>query len=81
VNPAEIDKTALPYARRRFQMLELRGRSKTPSGSSLLSKVAVTKTTKTDYDSRKGAREEHCHFERREKSFLDPSHSLGMTGL
>jgi hypothetical protein len=25
VNPAEIDKTALPYARRRFQMLELRG--------------------------------------------------------
>ena len=29
---------------------------------------------------RKGAKEEHCHFERREKSFLDPSHSLGMTG-
>ena len=22
-----------------------------------------------------------CHFDRREKSFLDPSHSLGMTGL
>src|SRR3989304_6829362 len=30
---------------------------------------------------RKGAKEEHCHFERREKSFLDPSRSLGMTGL
>ena len=29
----------------------------------------------------KDAKEEHCHFERREKSFLDPSHSLGMTGL
>ena len=29
----------------------------------------------------KGAKEEHCHFERREKSFLDPSHSLGMTGF
>jgi hypothetical protein len=28
----------------------------------------------------KGAKEERCHFERREKSFLDPSHSLGMTG-
>jgi hypothetical protein len=23
----------------------------------------------------KGAKEERCHFERREKSFLDPSHS------
>ena len=22
-----------------------------------------------------------CHFDRREKSFSDPSHSLGMTGL
>ena len=22
-----------------------------------------------------------CHFDRREKSFLDPSHSLGMTGM
>jgi len=22
-----------------------------------------------------------CHFDRREKSFLDPSHSLGMTDL
>src|SRR6266478_6511705 len=22
-----------------------------------------------------------CHFDRREKPFLDPSHSLGMTGL
>ena len=22
-----------------------------------------------------------CHFDRREKSFLDPSHSLGMTGI
>jgi len=30
---------------------------------------------------RKVAKEEHCHFERREKSFLDPSYSLGMTGL
>ena len=24
---------------------------------------------------------ERCHFDRREKSFLDPSHSLGMTGM
>jgi hypothetical protein len=34
--------------------------------------------------SRKGAKtakEEFCHFDRREKSFLDLSHSLGMTGL
>ena len=30
---------------------------------------------------RKGAKGERCHFEQREKSFLDPSHSLGMTGL
>src|SRR3989304_1346289 len=29
----------------------------------------------------KAAKEKRCHFERREKSFLDPSHSLGMTGL
>jgi len=26
-------------------------------------------------------RKTRCHFDRREKSFLDPSHSLGMTGL
>jgi hypothetical protein len=26
-------------------------------------------------------KEEHYHFERREKSFLDPSHAPGMTGL
>ncbi|MGZ9219797.1 MAG: hypothetical protein ACXW5W_22510, partial [Candidatus Binatia bacterium] len=31
--------------------------------------------------STKGAKEERCHFERREKSFLDLSHSLRMTGL
>src|SRR3990172_2300685 len=36
---------------------------------------------------RKGAktlsseRKSLCHFDPREKSFLDPSHSLGMTGL
>jgi hypothetical protein len=29
----------------------------------------------------KGAKEERCHFDRREKSFLDPSYPLGMTGL
>jgi len=39
------------------------------------------------YSSRKGAKtlssegKTPCHFDRREKSFLDPSHSLGMTGL
>jgi hypothetical protein len=26
-------------------------------------------------------RKTRCHFDQREKSFLDPSHSLGMTGL
>jgi len=26
-------------------------------------------------------RKSRCHFDRREKSFLDPSHPLGMTGL
>ena len=31
--------------------------------------------------SRIDAKEAHCHFERREKSFLDASHSLGMTGF
>jgi hypothetical protein len=30
---------------------------------------------------RKGRKGKHCHFERREKSFLDPSHPLGMTGF
>ena len=30
---------------------------------------------------RKCAKKAYCHFDRREKSFLDPSHSLGMTGL
>jgi hypothetical protein len=51
-----------------------------------------TKGTKEDF-SRKGAKhalskveggrkeKTHCHFDRREKSFSDPSHSLGMTGL
>ena len=29
----------------------------------------------------KGAKEERCHFERREKSFLDLAYSLRMTGL
>jgi|SRR6266498_718334 len=29
--------------------------------------------------SRKDAKAARCHFDRREKSFLDPSHSLGMT--
>ncbi len=29
----------------------------------------------------KAQRKLHCHFDRREKSFLDPSHSLGMTGI
>jgi hypothetical protein len=29
----------------------------------------------------KGREEKDCHFERREKSFLDPAHSLGMTGF
>jgi hypothetical protein len=29
----------------------------------------------------KGAKEELCHFDRREKSLLDPPHPLGMTGL
>ena len=29
--------------------------------------------------SRKGAKHARCHFDRREKSFSDPSHSLGMT--
>jgi hypothetical protein len=36
------------------------------------------------YSSRQGAKtlsKTRCHFDRREKSFLDPSHSLGMTGL
>jgi hypothetical protein len=33
------------------------------------------------YDSRKDAKNAHCHFDRREKSFLDPSHLLGMTGI
>jgi hypothetical protein len=27
------------------------------------------------------ARKEYCHFDQREKSFSDPSHSLGMTDL
>jgi hypothetical protein len=31
--------------------------------------------------SRKGREEKDCHFERRKKSFLDPAHSLGMTGF
>jgi hypothetical protein len=34
--------------------------------------------------SRKGAKRakgEYCHFDRREKSFSDPSHPLGMTDL
>jgi hypothetical protein len=30
---------------------------------------------------RKGRKEKDCHFERREKSFVDPAHSLGMTGF
>ncbi|HXK28820.1 MAG TPA: hypothetical protein VJ646_11250 [Candidatus Binatia bacterium] len=30
-------------------------------------------------DSHKGAMAARCHFDRREKSFLAPSHSLGMT--
>jgi hypothetical protein len=30
---------------------------------------------------RKGRKGKDCHFERREKSFLDPAHSLGMTGF
>ena len=29
----------------------------------------------------KHAKGERCHFDRREKSLLDPSHSFGMTGL
>jgi hypothetical protein len=29
----------------------------------------------------KHAKKDCCHFDQREKSFLDPSHSLGMTGL
>jgi hypothetical protein len=39
-----------------------------------------TKVTKEDF-SRKGAKGARCHFDRREKTFSDPSHSLGMTGL
>ena len=31
------------------------------------------RSVETDYDSRKDA---HCHFDQREKFFLDPSHSL-----
>jgi hypothetical protein len=29
---------------------------------------------------RKGRKGKNCHFDRREKSFLDPSYPLGMTG-
>src|SRR3990172_3092276 len=39
----------------------------------------ASRTGRSRNVSRKDAKEEHCHFERREKSFLDPSHSLGMT--
>jgi len=35
--------------------------------------------TESRNTSRKGAKAARCHFERREKSFLDPSHMLGMT--
>ena len=38
----------------------------------VLSKVEGTPSTQ---------RKECCHFDQREKSFLDSSHSLGMTGL
>jgi hypothetical protein len=37
-----------------------------------------TKNTKEDF-SRKDAKGARCHFDRREKSFSDPSQSLGMT--
>src|SRR3989337_3750941 len=41
----------------------------------------ASRTGRSRNISRKGAKEEHCHFERREKSFLDTSPSLGMTCL
>src|SRR3990172_13411551 len=43
-----------------------------------------SKTLGFGYSSRQGAKnakKDPCHFDRREKSFLDPSRSLGMTGL
>jgi hypothetical protein len=46
--------------------------------------IATKGRNRRESDSRKaakGTKGEHCHFERREKSFLDPSHSLGMTRL
>jgi hypothetical protein len=56
--------------------------------SSKFARLAQTfresKTLGFGYSSRQGAKapsKTRCHFDRREKSFLDPSHSLGMTGL
>jgi hypothetical protein len=35
----------------------------------------------SDFDPAKGAKGARCHFDRREKSVSEPSHSLGMTDL
>src|SRR5688572_19929325 len=47
-----------------------------PSAAELQSKVGVSPRRDA-----KAAKNACRHFERREKSFLDPSHSLGMTRL
>src|SRR5438093_8925740 len=43
----------------------------------------LTKTSQKNFTRQdaKAQRNERCHFDRREKSFVDPSHSFGMTGL
>jgi hypothetical protein len=42
---------------------------------------AAAKTQSISRKGAKAAKKSYCHFDRREKSFLDPSHSLGLTGL
>ena len=42
---------------------------------------AATKIRNVSRKGAKAAKKAYCHFDRREKSFLDPSHSLGITGL
>ena len=42
---------------------------------------AATKIRNVSRKGAKAAKKAYCHFDRREKSFLDPSHLLGMAGL
>ena len=46
----------------------------------ILTSEMLDKTTARQFIAPRRKGDASCHFDRREKSFLDPSHSLGMTG-